>query len=709
VSGKWKRRDLFKIAPAAGLAVAAGSVGLLERAKAETTTHGICRICTMHCGLVGTVRGGQLLRVEGDPLSRTRGFICHHGLAVREIVHAPERLHAPMKRVGDRWTELGWSDALGEIGERLNAIKREYGPQALALQAGWPFVRHPLLPLFMRFARAFGSPNMASVASLCASAGHMGRMLVSGAFLHADLPHTRTLIIWGANPPIAQPPLAHLCTQKALGEDRLIVVDPIRTELAEAASLHLKPRPGSDGALALGMIHLVVRDRLYDAAFVAGQTQDFEALRELVAPYTPERVAALTSVPASDLTKAVQIYARNGPGAVWDSLGVQHHANGVQTVRAITALSALLGYLDVPGGLSLLNRPGPGFWERPLPGFYDLRTQVPAPPPIAAKPIGYDRFPVFEMFNREAQGVLFPEAILHDDPYPLRALLCFASNPLVTYPDAGRWREAAKKIPLLVSVDPFMTETGAAAHYLLPAATFAESAKVDAGDRDAEVTAETLVPPQHDSWPDWKILFGLAQAAGLGSFFPWTSFEEAQRARTEPWMADPARERRPRPMPKGTAPPRFPTASGKIEFASAALVSFGYPALPEWIPPAASTSADYPLWLVSGPRTRAFINSQFRQIPSIRNKELEPCVEVHPDAALRMAIADRQMVTIVSPRGRVEMRARVTDRVHPEIAVVPAGWATASANELTTLDHLDPISGFPVFRSQVCRLEPLGA
>lgn len=702
------RRDVLKAAQVGGLG-ACGALGLLGRPAAAEDTRGTCRICTMHCGLAGTTRGHRLVRVEGELSSRTRGFICHHGWAIREIVHSPERVRRPLRREGSRFVEVSWEEALSGIAERLLAIKREHGPQAVALQAGWPLVRHPLLPFLMRFCQAFGTPNFATVASLCASSGHIARMLVSGSFLHPDLRKTRTLLLWGANPTFADPPLAHLVAQKGLEQNKLIVVDPIRTELAEAATLHLRPRPGTDGALALGMLHVTVRDRLHDARFVEENTVGFEELSRLVEPYTPAEVERLTSVPRADVEEATHLFARNGPGAVWDSLGVQHHVNGLQATRAITALAAVLGYIDVPGGLKLRGRAGPGFWEQPLPAFYSLATPEPVPAPVAARPIGYDEYPLFEVFNREAQGVLFPRAILEDKPYPLRALVCFASNPLVTQPASARWREAARRLSLLVSVDPFLSETGAQAHYVLPAATFAEAPSVDPGDQDTRVQQSSLAPPQHQSWPDWKILVELARALGLGAYFPWSSFREAQEAPRKPYMRDPARERWPMPMPAGTPPPRFATASGKLELSSQTLARFGYTPLPEWTPPATRPTPEYPLLLVSGPRTRVYINSQFRQIPSIRDKQPEPFVELHPEAARRCGVHDGAHVAVVSPEGRITLRARVTDRVHPEIAVLPAGWAVANANELTSPEGADPISGFPALRSQVCRVEPLGA
>jgi anaerobic selenocysteine-containing dehydrogenase len=702
------RRTLLQGAQVAGLGLCGAGLALWGReAAAERTTQGTCRLCTMHCGLTATARGDRLVRVEGDPTAASRGFLCHHGWALREVVHSEERLRRPLRRQGEAFVELSWEEALGEIAERLLAVKAEFGPQAVAVQTGWPFVRHPLVHMLHRFCQALGTPNLATVASLCEAAGRMGKALVAGSNLRPDLRRARTLLVWGANPTFTSPLFAHLVAGMALEGKSLIVVDPIRTELAASATVHLQPRPGTDGALALGMLHVILGEGLHAARLMEEEAEGFDALRELVARYEPARVEQLTTVPREHLVRAARLFATNGPGALWEGLGLEHHENGVQSVRAVSALAAVCGYVDVPGGCEPTHRPSPRFDESPLPPLYRMATAEPVPPPVSVRPIGYEEYPLYEVFNRQAQGMLFARAILEDRPYPLRALLVFGANPLVTLPGAERMRQAAERLSLLVTVDPFLSETAQRSDYVLPASTFAEAEAVEAGEDDAKVARSGLVPPQHESWPDWKVLFGLARALGLGQYFPWTSFQEALEAPRVPYMVDEAHQPRPDPRPPGTPPPRYSTPSGKLELRSRLLERFGYPALPDWQPPRARPSEEFPLLLVTGPRTRPYINSQFRQVPSISSKLPEPLAKLHPTAASAAGVRDGQEVEIVSPHGRVRMRVRVTERVHPESVVVPAGWARASANQLTDPEARDPISGFPAFRSLVCRVELL--
>jgi anaerobic selenocysteine-containing dehydrogenase len=694
------RRELLKAAQVAGLGACAAGVGLVGGAWGSTrTVTGVCRICTAHCGIVATVRGDRVVRVDGDPKSPLRGFICQHGFAIPEIIHADDRVRRPLKREGGRFREIPWSQALAEIADRLQQIKKEYGPQALAIHTGWPFVRHPLVPFLLRFAHAFGSPNVSTVASLCEAALRMGKALTVGAGYFPDLPRTRTLVVWGANPPKSMPPFEHQVVSKAGADHNLIVIDPVRTELAARATVHLQVLPGTDGALALGMLRLVLQEGLYDREIAESQTVGFEDLRALVDPWDLDRTAEVTTVPRELVERTTRLLASERPTAIWDGLGIEHHQNGLQTIRAVAALQGLLGDVETPGGVALFAKAGPHFATEPLPQLFLASTPQPVPPTPEKRPIGYDEFPLYDVYNRQAQANLYADAILEDKPYPLRALLLVGCNAFVTWPGSARMRKAADRLKLLVSIDPFLTASGELSDYVLPAATFAEAVEAPL---ESEARSN-LVREQHEAWPDWKIFFELGRSLGLGEYFPWKSFREALTAPRTRWMVDP--QRQPTPLADAPAVTRFPTYTGKLELKSALMERFGLDPLPRWEPPHVMTSAEFPLWLVSGGRTRNFVNSQFHNIHSISQNAPEPFVEIHPSAAQIAGIADGQRGAVISPHGRIELRVRVTDRVHPRTAVLPAGWARANANLLTNGAALDPISGFPAMRSGVCRVE----
>ncbi|MBK7857832.1 MAG: molybdopterin-dependent oxidoreductase [Archangiaceae bacterium] len=699
------RRELFAAAPVAGVAGTALAVGLhAHRSAASVTSKGVCRFCLLHCGIEVTTRGGQLVRVQGDVSSRTRGFLCQHGHALPEVVHSDERLRAPLVRRGDTLHEVSWAEALGLVADRLLELERKHGAEALVVQTGWPLVRHPLPGLLHRFCRAYGTPNLASVASLCESSLRMGEALTVGSKYPHHLADAATLLVWGANPERTAPAVTHVLFRRA-DEGHLIVVDPIRTDLARRAREHLQVRPGSDGALALGLAHVLIAERLYDAEFVAEHVSGFDAFAALAAKYPPAAVEALTTIAPEQLLRVARRMARERPARIWGGLGVEQHQCGVQTVRALVALEALTGAFDEAWAKTQLTPPGPRFGDEPLPALYRMATPEPVPPTPSAKPLGYHDFPLFEVFNREAQGNLLARAILKSDPYPVRGLMLVASNPLVTAPGAQALRQAVDALDLMVTVDPFLSLSARVSDVVLPACTFAEAATIDEeggarrrnDDADTAVAEHGVVEPQHQAWPDWKIVFELARAMGLGRYFPWQSLREAMAARHVPFMRDDAHQ--PRPTVRSSA--RFSTPTGKIELESTLLKRFGHEPLPVWEPPAEPPGPEYPLLLVSGPREAAFINSQFRKAASVRAKVREPRVRLHPS----LGFTDGEAVAIITALGRVVMRAHVTDDVHPEAVVAPFGWDEANINTLCGSLRLDPISGFPALRSTRCRVE----
>jgi formate dehydrogenase (coenzyme F420) alpha subunit len=694
------RRDVMKAAPIgaalAGLGVVAA--GGLSR-PAATSTKGTCRFCLMHCGIVGHTVGDRLEKVEGDLTSRTRGFLCGHGFALREMVHSGARLRHPMVRRGDAFHEVSWNDALDEVAEKLLQVKARFGPEALLIQTGWPMVRHPLVNWLHRFAQAFGSPNVSTVASLCEASLRMAQALTVGSKYSADVRSTKTLVLWGSNPGVTAPPFLHVIAKKADGGN-LIVIDPVRTTLAREATTWLPIRPGTDGALALGLIHLVLENGWYDRSFVDAHTHGLEGLQTLAAKYPVPEVERLTGVPAKEIEALARRMAQDTPTGVWAGLGVEHHENGVQTLRAISALEVLVGRFDGrQDARSVLTPPGPSFRDSMLPALYPLTTPEPVPPKVTTPALGQKEYPVYEIYNREAQGQLLADAVLKDGPGAIRAVILLASNALVTSQGTARLEEAAEKLELLVTIDPFFTQSARRSDVVLPATTFAESPDVDEADRVAE---KSLVSPQGSAKPDWTILVELAKRVGLGTYFPWATMHEASRAPQVPFMQDAASQPRPEPT---VETPRFGTITGRAEFASVLLERHGHPALPEWTPPTEQPSPEYPLRLVTGPRPRAYINSQFHDVPSVQARMRSPEVQLHPTVAAPLGITSGSPVAITSPHGRITMTALVTEEVHPECAVMPAGFPEANPNRLISADLRDPISGFPAFRSGICGIE----
>jgi anaerobic selenocysteine-containing dehydrogenase len=700
VRKKFTRRDLMKAAPIGAALAGAGVLvagGLSTEAVASTK--GTCRFCLMHCGIIGITHGARLEKVEGDLASRTKGFLCEHGFALREMVHSGARLRHPMVRMGDEFHEVSWDDALTEIATRLQTVKSKYGPESLLIQTGWPMVRHPLVNWLHRFARAFGTPNLSTVASLCEASLRMGQALTVGSKYSSDVRHSKTMVLWGSNPGVTAPPFLHVIAKKA-DAGNLIVIDPVKTGLAREATMWVPVKPGTDGALALGLIRCVLENGWFDRTFVEANTLGLEELKALADAYTPAEVERLTGVPALDVERIARLMAQEGPTGVWAGLGVEHHENGVQTLRAISSLEVLIGRFNgAQDQRSILTPPSTRFKDQMLPALYDLVTPEPVPPPIEARALGRDRFPLYEMFNREAQGQLLADAVLRDLPYPIRAVMLVASNALVTSQGTQRLEEAAGQLDLLVTIDPFFTDSARRSDVVLPATTFAESPDVD--DQD-NVAAQTLVAPQHEAWPDWKILVELSKKLGLGQYFPWASMHEASKQKHVRWMRDPQQQ----PKPALTVDePKFATLSGRAEFKSQLLEREGHPGLPVWTPPTEVLTAEFPLRLVTGPRPRAYINSQFHDVPSVNARMRTPEVIIHTEYARSLGISTGTRVKVTSPYGNIQLTAVVTSDVQRECAVMAAGFPEANPNRLISPDKRDPISGFPAFRSGICRVE----
>lgn len=707
MSVKKSRRQLLAALPAAAGAVgaaAAGGVALSRHSRTPIESRtGTCRLCVMQCGVRAEVQDGRLVRVEGDPASVTRGFICQHAYALPEIVHHSARLRTPLVRDRGVLRPASWEAAYARIAEDLERLRAEHGPEALAIGTGWPFVRHPMVPWLQRFGAAFGTPNVYTVASLCEASGRIGRSLTAGSNFWPEVRLAKTLMVWGANPPVAAPPFAQAVhAMRRPGHD-LIVVDVRRTELATQANLFLQVRPGTDLALALGMIHVVFAEKLEDRAYIRESCLGAEELEAAVRDMRPGVASELTSVPAELIVEAARRFARQGPSCIWDGLGIEHHEHGVATVRALASLQAICGYVGQEGG-GILHEPiSERYLEEPLPTHRPLRTPAPVPPPPKARPLGREEFPLYHVYNRQAQGVLLPRAVLDGEPYPVRGLMLFGSNPLVTSPNHQLLRRAFEHLSLLVVVDPVLSATAEVAGVVLPACTFVE------GEERGEATfREAFVPRQGEARPDWQILFELARASGLGSYFPWATLGEAQAAPHLPFWPDAEHTLHPKPV---EGRPRFPTESGKLELASGLTERFGYDRVPTWRTPKALArrGPEYPLLLVSGARTRAFINSQFHHLETLTLVERGPIAELHPETAARLGLVDGERVRVTSPAGQLDLNLRTSDRVHPESVVIPSGWARGNANVLTDYEDLDPISGFPAFRSQVCRVERASA
>jgi anaerobic selenocysteine-containing dehydrogenase len=678
------------------------------------------------------VEAGRLVDVRPDRESPfSQGYACAKGLATTELMYHPERLLRPLRCVGTRgdgrWEPVDWDTALYEIAARLRDVRDRYGARAIALGQGT--ARHHYCHV-RRFANQLGTPNWYEpglancfLPRVTASYFTYGGLLI-GDFYGPTPP--ATVIIWGCNPVVSNPDgkLGFRARDALRRGSYGIAVDPRRSETAKLCDLWLPIRPGTDAALALAMAHVIITEGLYDRAFVAEWTVGFGELCEHVAGNTPAWAERITGVPAADIARAARRYATGGPAALEWGVALEQIVNSLQTARALCLLRGLTGNVDNPGGevfgTSLLRD-------------YPMERRRLSKAAIRDR-LGGDRFKLLGGPWAAVPSAHIPtlfHAMRTGEPYPVRALMTFGNNPLLSVANPAGVREALIRLDLFVAVDLFMTPSAALADYVLPAAFWPEF------DHVAELPAfaPRAVVAQHkvlqtgECRPDEEIIDDLARRLGvldteegidalldrrlepLG-----VTFEEMK---VSPTIMHPAVSGR--HIDRG-----FATPSGRVELASESLGKLGYDRLPAYVEPPESpvsdpeTAREFPHVLTTGMRRAEYFHSEQRQLRRMRRRRPEPVAELHPTTA-PAGVRSGDWVVVRSPRGAVRMRAAVREDIAPGVVAVEhgwwfpergpdGGWRSANANMLTSdAPPYDPAMGSYQLRGLLCRVEPDGA
>jgi len=667
----------------------------------------LCRMCDDRCGIDVHLEDGRIVDILGNKDHLwNRGRLCVKARAAVDMVYHPDRILAPLKRTADGWQEIPLEQALDEIAARLVEIRERHGARSLSVWKGEAIGFGQQENLARRFVHAVGSPNYLSNDSMCYAARYFGYKLVDGAWPVPDLENARCIVMWGANPPYAHPNMTpHITAARRKGAT-LVVVDPRLSAIARRADLHANLRPGTDGALAWGLVHQLLEAGAYDKDFVERHTVGFPQMLEYAKAFTPEAVEEETGVPAAAVRAIARALAGAAPQvAAYVGNGLEHHENGVNNIRAIATLDALLGALNREGGML--------FKEAVPLRELTLHDEVPLE---HLDPLGAKRFPVLYDLRRECHTMTAIEAILHDDPYPLRAMIVTGANPASTNPNSAKVLQALQALDLLVVRDLFMTETAAVADYVLPAASFLERTELHAHAKHQIVSVTRRVV----SWPgvqgEYDFWRDLAFRLGCADYFPWEDETALNR-----WLLEPTEltleelEAHPEGVEYGPARPRrgeetgFDTPSGKVEFASAYLKDLGYDELPVYRRPAyrEAPDAEYPLVLITGARTLLYMHGRFRNIPRFLTAIPGPEVEMHPGDAAALGVTDGDAVRVTSRIGAVEIPVRVMapNEIPLGSLQITHGWKEANVNLITHDDRFDPVSGFPLMKSVEVRVE----
>ena len=733
---KITRRTFLAGSAAVAGACAAGSFtichpeGAVAADAPEEVRYTYCDMCNHvpKCGIAATVKDGKIVRVESRD-KYPASPICAKGLASLQELYDPHRLTAPMVRTNEKgtgtpeWKEITWEEAYERIASEFNRVKEEYGPEKVLFYCGDP--KEPRGAM-ARVATLFGSPCYGAESSTCAAATWISAWLTMGALSMGTDPSdaTASALVWSLNPAWSQPyRFGQMMKHKERG-CKFVVVDPrITPTVTGLADIHLQLRPGTDGALAAGFLHVMFRDGMYDRDFAENWTHGLPELQAYVEEYTPERVEEITGVPAEKLEAAVKLIYENAPSTlVSSSAGACHATNVGNFQRAVFQIISLMGSLDVPGGMAI--SPGLPFDYTAttaglrLEGLYEEKNLFDLRP-------DKDDFPVWAHYNKMIQVNRLPEYVAEGK---IRAGVLLGANAMM-WPQTPLYQEAIKNMEFTVAIDYYMRPwTHDYVDMLLPAAMCYERMAPIAVFGRKIFLREPVVEPAGQAREDWRILLELGCALG----FEEECFGGSVEAALEDMMAGsglgitladlrehpegydvPGEPTEPRHYETGglrkDGEPGFNTPTGKVELVSTVLEQYGFEGLPVYEEPVYSPvstpelAMDYPLVLNSGGRVPYYTHSKLRDLPWLNQFMPEPVVRLHPKDAEARGIADGDPVRVFNQFGEVAMKAELSNIVLPGAVDVIHGWQQADINLLTSRDFC-PITGFPPFRSGLCEV-----
>ncbi|MBR8001365.1 molybdopterin-containing oxidoreductase family protein [Burkholderia vietnamiensis] len=654
--------------------------------------------CPDTCAMRVTVENGKAIKVTGDPEHPpTQGVLCTKVSRYADRVHHPDRLTVPLKRIGakgeGRFAPITWNEAFDEIGRRLGDIAARSPESILPYSYAGTMGLVQGEGIAQRFFHKIGASRLER--TICAAAGAAGLRYTYGGNIGMHLEHfeeSELILIWGANPIASS---LHFWTRAQEAKRRgarLVAIDPYRSLTAEKCHQHIALKPGTDGAFALGMMHVLITENLVDHDYIANHTVGFEALKARALSYPPERVARICGIDASELIELARRYGATRKASIRLNYGMQRVRGGGNAVRAIASLPGLTGaWRDRAGGLLLSSSE-----FAPIDHAALLRPDL-----IPGWPHKLPR-----IINMNAIG----DALLHpgDDAFgpKVEAVIVYNSNPVAVAPDSSKVAAGfAREDLFTVVLEHFQTDTVDFADIVLPATTQLEHLDIHKSYGHTYVMANLpAIPPVGEARPNTEIFRGIARSMGLDEPALYHSDEEVAQAalrwddptldsdwntlKHAGWvklkLAD-------APFANGG----FRTPSGKCEFHSARLEQMGLDPVPDYLAPYESAEASpelaarYPLAMISPP-ARHFLNSTFVNVESLRSTEGEPHLDIHPADAESRGIADGDTVRIFNDRGSMQAVARVTDRARAGLVVgLSIWWKKLSAdgrnaNEVTS-------------------------
>ena len=686
-------------------------------AGTSTVIPTFCHVCATHCSINVVVEDGKVVDLEPEMESGLFSEQCpvNKGrFSIPEVLGHKDRLLYPQKRVGARgegkWRRISWDEALDTIAAKFSEIKDTLGPESVAFGLGEP--KGMEFAFAQRLASVFGTPSVVTPGWSCGVPKTVASAFTYGSPVVCDDEVTPALIVlWGKN--INQTgTLRRENLEKALeAGSKLIVIDPQKTDTARLADLWIRLRPGSDGALAAGILKVVVAEKLYDQDIVDNWTLGFEALRKNLSMFSLDEVEQKTWVPRRQIEEFARTYSQTRPAAMVTGNAVDQFVNSFQLGRAIAIMRAICGSLNVPGGDVILNQPA----FTPLGKFFLLSKY----PRKTEKILG-------KKFKFAQRGAFIPphvltKAILKEDPYPIKAAMFVLTNPLVSYPNSKETYAALMKLDFMVISELFMTPTTALADIVLPAAWAMEHEELGYWPGwGKEIRAHPkLVGARGECWPDTQIIDELAKRVGLAEDF-WDDDHEALDFMLKPsgMGYEKFKEKRTMRPTKEYRRHDYQTPSGKIEIYSERLEKMGYMPLPLWeeLGVSADLPDEYPL-LLTNAKEEAYMLTGFKAVASLRVIRPDPMVEVHPDTARKFGLEEGKWVAVETKEGKIKQRLSLNRNLDPRVVIAAFGWwfpeqaetgygwAGSNINVLTPSGtEYDPSTGGITLRGIPCRV-----
>ena len=703
--------------------------------KREMETYGYdsvvkshCRMCHGGCGVLVYTKNGKAVKIAGDPdCPINHGTLCSKGIASTQLAYHPDRLTYPVKRVGakasGKWERISWDEALNTIAERIVKYKKEFGAESIVMGYGTGRENEGVI---YRFANLLGAPNVLTAGHFCYGPRIATSIITCGSNPIVDYENNpKCIMVWGNNLVIGN-------SDEYKGESfsvslekgaKLIAVDPRLTRIAARADIWLQLRPGTDTALALGMLNVIVNEKLYDTEFVENYVHGWEPFVKRVNEYPLNKVEKITWVPKEKIRETARLFATTKPAAIQWGVAIEQQINCADNNRSLMALMGITGNIDVPGGQVLFRAPK-------VRTVAEFGAHKKLSKEQAAKRLGADRFRLagnFAIINPKCVW----DAIFTKKPYPVKMLFLISSNPVMTRANAKEVYRALEKVEFMAVSDFFLTPTAELADIVLPASTWLEMDYIgDFWKRHGYILPRRKVIQVGECRSDHEMLNDLAHRVGQGEYW-WDSFEGALDYILEP-MGTTWQKFSETDYIRGEVTYQkykkkgFSTPTNKFELYSTLLEKWGYDPLPQHreVPESPLSSPElykqYPYILITGMRSPGFFHTENRQVPWLRELQREPVVEIHPETAKKEGIREGDWVIIESPRGKVRQRAKIFAGIDPRVIGAQHawwfperkdpghGWDESNINILTdnAYEGCDPAMGATNVRTLLCKIYP---